>query len=98
MRITNYHKTSFVESCESVRGYLAEVPRNEEVTVKGYDTAGRLQEFKLKGWNARIIQHEIDHLNGIIYTDIMNRKTFSCSCWQAVNSREGRVYINFAPK
>lgn len=87
-----------MESCESVRGYSAQVPRYQEVHVKGYDTTGKLNELLAKGWNARIVQHEMDHLNGIIYTDVMDRKSFTCSCWQAVNAREGRVYIKFDPK
>lgn len=98
LKVTNFNKINFIESCESVRGYLAEVARNEAVTIKGYDTQGKILELKLKGWNARIVQHEMDHLNGILYTDVMNRKSFACCCWQAVNSREGRIYINFDPK
>lgn len=78
-----------------MRGYNAEVARYEEVTVSGYDTDGKLQELQLHGWNARIAQHEVDHLNGILYTDIMNQKTFACMCWEAVNAGEGRVTIDF---
>lgn len=95
LTVTNYTKVNFVESCESVRGYSAEVARFDEISICGSDTDGRLQELKLRGWNARIAQHEMDHLNGIIYTDIMNQRTFGCSCWQAVNALEGRVYIDF---
>lgn len=95
LTVTNYTKVNFVESCESVRGYSAEVPRYQKVTISGSDTDGRVQELSLHGWNARIAQHEADHLNGVIYTDIMDHKTFGCSCWQAVNSLEGRVYIDF---
>lgn len=98
MTVTNHSKTSYVESCESVRGYSAEVPRFDEISLQGFDTDGNLQTLTLAGWNARIAQHEMDHLNGILYTDIMNQKSFSCTCWQAVNAREGRVYINFDPK
>lgn len=87
-----------MESCESVRGYFAEVPRSEAVTIRGYDRSGKILELHLKGWNARIAQHEMDHLNGIIYTDIMQPKSLACSCWQAVNAREGRVYIKFDAK
>lgn len=98
IKVTNFTKRNFYESCESVRGYYAEVPRFEEILLNGYNEEGKKVELKLNGWNARIAQHEIDHLEGQIYTDVMNRKTLSCSCWQAVNSKEGRVYIPFTPK
>lgn len=81
-----------------MRGYSADVSRYDEVTVIGHNTVGELQTLRLNGWNARIAQHEIDHLNGVLYTDIMDAKTLNCTCWQAVNAREGRVYIEFSPK
>lgn len=96
--MTSFTKVTFEEACASVRGYSAEVPRYDEVTVRGVDTDGRQQELRLSGWNARIAQHEMDHLNGVLYTDVMDAKTFSCSCWQAVNACEGRVYIDFRSK
>lgn len=49
----------------------------------------------MKGWNARIIQHEIDHLNGILYTDIMDKKTLTCSCWNVINERGGKVELPY---
>lgn len=56
--------------------------------------------FKLtmKGWAARIVQHEMDHLNGKLYTDIMDRKSFTCSCWQVVNERRGKVLLQIGPE
>ena len=95
--MTNFNKKTFVEACESVRGYSAEVTRYEEVSVKGFDANGKEQELQLQGWAARVAQHEMDHINGIVYTDVMNKQTFTCTCWQAVNSREGRIYIKFDP-
>lgn len=57
------------EACLSLPGYFGEVERNERVTVKGLNRHG--QDFKLKanGWLARIFQHEIDHIEGILYID-----------------------------
>lgn len=98
LHVQNFARTTFVESCASVRGYAAEVPRYEEVTVSGHDCDGRLQTLRLHGWSARIVQHELDHLNGLLYTDVMVPKTLACTSWQAVNAREGRVYIEFGPK
>lgn len=98
LTVTNYNKKTFVEACGSVRGYSAEVPRYEAVTLAGLNREGKPHQLQLKGWNARIAQHEMDHLNGIVFTDIMNRQTFSCSCWHMVNVKEGRLNIPFGPK
>ncbi|XP_058460258.1 peptide deformylase, mitochondrial-like isoform X2 [Malaya genurostris] len=98
LKVTNFEKKIFPEACQSVRGYSAEVPRYSGVLLRGLDENGFQKELSLKGWNARIAQHEMNHLNGIIYTDIMNRKTFTCTCWQAVNANRGRVSIGFHKK
>uniref|UniRef100_A0AAG5CSX1 Peptide deformylase n=1 Tax=Anopheles atroparvus TaxID=41427 RepID=A0AAG5CSX1_ANOAO len=98
IKVLNYEKLVHTEACESVRGYRAEVARYREVLVKGYDGHGEPQELKLRGWNARIAQHEMDHLDGTVYTDIMNRKSFTCTCWEAVNANHGRVKLSFAKK
>lgn len=58
-----------IEGCLSIPGYLGEVTRYESVRVKAQDRYGKKVKYMLKGWAARIFQHEIDHLNGILYTD-----------------------------
>lgn len=57
------------EGCLSIPGYVAEVARFAKVTVKGRDRNGR--EIRVKGDElfARALQHEIDHLNGVLYID-----------------------------
>lgn len=57
------------EGCLSIPGYVAEVARAQKVTVKARDRRGR--EFRVKGADlfARALQHEIDHLNGVLYID-----------------------------
>jgi peptide deformylase len=60
------------EACLSLPGYYGEVDRYETVTVKGLDRHGKSLRLKPKGWLARIFQHEIDHLNGILYIDRAN--------------------------
>jgi len=57
------------EGCLSIPGFVAEVARHEKVTVKARDRRGK--EFRVKGEDlfARALQHEIDHLNGILYID-----------------------------
>lgn len=57
------------EGCLSIPGLMGEVDRSEEVVVEGQDRNGEPLKMNLQGWAARIIQHEIDHINGILYTD-----------------------------
>jgi peptide deformylase len=57
------------EGCLSIPGYIGEVARDEQVTVKGLNEKGRAVRFKVEGYLARVFQHEIDHLNGTLYTD-----------------------------
>jgi peptide deformylase len=59
------------EGCLSIPGYVAEVARAAKVTVKAKDRHGR--EFRVKGEGlfARALQHEIDHLNGRLYLDLL---------------------------
>jgi peptide deformylase len=57
------------EGCLSIPGYIGEVARQQEVTVKGLNKRGKQVRFKVEGYLARVFQHEIDHLDGILYTD-----------------------------
>jgi peptide deformylase len=58
-----------VEACLSVPGLVGEVERYYGITVKGFNRKGKPVKIKAQGWLARIFQHEMDHLDGIIYTD-----------------------------
>ena len=60
------------EGCLSIPGFVAEVKRHAKVTVKARDRHGK--EFRVKGEEllARALQHEIDHLNGILYIDYLD--------------------------
>jgi peptide deformylase len=58
------------EGCLSIPGFVGDnVPRAESVVVKGRDPKGKEIRLRAEGWFARILQHEIDHLDGILYTD-----------------------------
>jgi peptide deformylase len=59
------------EGCLSIPGFVAEVKRSAKVTVKARDRHGK--EFRVKGEElfARALQHEIDHLNGVLYIDYL---------------------------
>lgn len=57
------------EGCLSVVGYVGQVKRATSVTVKGEDIKGRRIRTKAKGLLARAFQHEIDHLDGVLFID-----------------------------
>ena len=57
------------EGCLSIPGQYKEVGRHMAVTVKFLDRKGREQVLKVKSFNARIVQHEVDHINGKLYVD-----------------------------
>ena len=67
----------FFEGCLSVDGFSAIVPRAHDVTVEALDHRARPVTINAAGWYARILQHEIDHLNGMLYIDRMHARTFS---------------------
>lgn len=66
-------KVKGIEGCLSVPGLVGEVERHAEIIVKGQNRFGKPVKYKLAGWKARIFQHEIDHLDGVIFTDRATR-------------------------
>jgi peptide deformylase len=66
-------KVMGVEGCLSIPGLVGEVERHAAVQVKGLNRHGKPMKIKAEGWLARIFQHEIDHLNGVLFTDRATR-------------------------
>ena len=62
-----------VEGCLSIPGLIGEVERHAEVQVRALNRHGKPMKIKAKGWLARIFQHEIDHLNGVLFTERATR-------------------------
>jgi peptide deformylase len=58
-----------IEGCLSIPGWVGEVSRHSDVTVKGLDHHGRRVRIKAHGLLARVFQHEIDHCDGTLFTD-----------------------------
>jgi peptide deformylase len=58
-----------VEGCLSIPGLVGEVERTYEIRIKGLNRRGQPMKLKAEGWLARIFQHEIDHINGVLFTD-----------------------------
>jgi len=69
-------KVTFFEGCLSVAGFAGLVERFHEVEVTGLDEHGQTQTWRVKGWPARILQHEVDHLGGTLYIDRMLTRSF----------------------
>jgi peptide deformylase len=59
------------EGCLSIPGLRGLVPRQPEVRVQALDRAGGSLDYVARGFEARIVQHEYDHLNGIVFLDRM---------------------------
>lgn len=62
------------EGCLSVRDVYGKVPRHEKVRVKALDQQGKEFRVTLDGFLARIMQHEIDHTNGVVFVDHIKDK------------------------
>jgi len=62
-----------VEGCLSIPGLVGEVERHASVHIRGLNRHGQPMRLKAHGWLARIFQHEIDHLNGVLFTDRASR-------------------------
>jgi peptide deformylase len=70
-------EASFYEGCLSLAGFSAIVPRARTVRVEYWDEQGEPRSVEASGWYARILQHEIDHLQGTLYLDRMHTRTFT---------------------
>ena len=77
LKLLDEASVEFFEGCLSVTGMMAVVPRSRKVRVECLDEKARLRVIEASGWYARILQHEIDHLNGTLYIDRMETRTFS---------------------
>ena len=64
-----------VEGCLSIPGLYGNVKRANYVEVEAEDRKGRLVTYELEGMPARVVQHEIDHLDGVLFTDIVDVAT-----------------------
>jgi peptide deformylase len=69
-------QAEFFEGCLSLPGFSALVKRSRSVTVECLDEGGSARRIEAQGWYARILQHEIDHLQGCLYIDRMEPRSF----------------------
>jgi peptide deformylase len=68
-----------IEGCLSIPGWIGEALRHERIRVRALDRRGNKIRLRLNGWSARIVQHEIDHLDGVLFID---RLTSSEKLWR----------------
>jgi peptide deformylase len=62
-------KVSGTEGCLSIPGLVGDVDRHTKIVVKGLNRFGKPIKITAEGWLARIFQHEIDHLEGVVFPD-----------------------------
>jgi peptide deformylase len=77
LTILDKSPATFFEGCLSVEGYQAIVDRALKVRVECLNERGEEVTINAHGWHARILQHEIDHLNGKLYIDRMKTRTLT---------------------
>jgi len=95
LTLTGKVSNEFFEGCLSVAGYTAIVKRSDTVKVECLNERAEPVTIEAAGWYARILQHEIDHLNGILYVDRMQPRTFLTQenarrFWKDVSPKEIR--------
>ncbi|NWU75173.1 DEFM protein, partial [Onychorhynchus coronatus] len=82
LRVLDTRLVTAPEGCASIHGFSAYVPRHWAVHVSaGVNELGVPVSWEATGWAARIIQHEMDHLDGILYIDRMDSRTFTNVSW-----------------
>jgi peptide deformylase len=77
LELVSESSETFFEGCLSLPGFTALVPRAKQVRVSCLDHHGESHVIEASGWYARILQHEIDHLNATLYIDRMLAHSFS---------------------
>jgi peptide deformylase len=66
-------RSNYKEGCLSFPNVFLDIARPSDVLVKYNDEHGNLIEKEFTGWESRCIQHELDHLNGILFTDSLSK-------------------------
>lgn len=85
---TSQETESGVEGCLSIPGLVGEVVRPKSATIAGFDRNGEPLTIAAEGWLARIFQHEVDHLMGVLFTDHALR------VWEPEEEVEGAYFAS----
>ena len=73
MRCSSEEKATYEEGCLSIPEYYEEVERPAQVKVRFTDLDGKAHEVEANGLLATVLQHEIDHLNGVLFIDHISK-------------------------
>ena len=78
------------EGCLSVPGVRGKVLRWKKIRYRGFSETGQEIDRVAEGWHARLVQHEFDHLNGILYPELMafEDKLISFHQWQQMQQQK----------
>lgn len=95
-------RAAFFEGCLSLSGLQAVVVRPERVLLQFQTPCGLRSEREFAGWQARIVQHETDHLNGILYVDCAELRSLSSNAeyathWAEPGIGKARAALGFLP-
>jgi peptide deformylase len=97
------HTAAFFEGCLSLNGLQAVVVRHDWVLLKFETPAGTAVERDFEGWQARIVQHETDHLHGTLYVDRAELRSLSSNSeyaarWAEPGIGKARAALDFLPE
>ncbi|XP_011700831.1 PREDICTED: peptide deformylase, mitochondrial-like isoform X1 [Wasmannia auropunctata] len=98
LKVIDHTPIILYEECASIRGFSAAVPRAYEVEITALNAAAEQFTWRARGWSARIAQHEYDHLQGGLYIEKMDVKTFHCTAWEKINKHMGKVRLSYWPR
>ena len=101
IKISEDSTVEFFEGCLSVAGFAGLVRRGQDVTVNCLNEWAEPVTIEAEGWYARILQHEIDHLNGTLYIDRMETRSFTTvenmsRVWNGLSIEEIRNFLNLS--
>ncbi|SMX64374.1 peptide deformylase [Brevibacterium sp. Mu109] len=97
---TTDRTASFFEGCLSIPGYQAVVDRPLTIGLTGQDLGGAAIDEELTGWPARIVAHESDHLDGVLYLDAAQMRSLATNdavarWWGRADTREAAAALGF---
>nr|ALS04288.1 mitochondrial peptide deformylase [Acartia pacifica] len=95
LSVVNNQQIFSREGCCSLHGFSCRVSRNKAVRVKALNEKGEDVEVTASGWTSRIIQHEMDHLNGQMITDRMEGGSLSLEYWNLINIHRGNFRLSY---
>lgn len=89
---------SFAEGCLSIPGVREDVSRKPKLKIEYYDQNWELWEEELDGFPARVVQHEYDHIEGVLFTDKINPLRRTLLAGKLQNISRGQVDVNYRMK